>query len=166
MSGGAGACRTVVAFTVLVLAALAVLPASTAAAHSIRYTNAKRLNAGLAGTPLARLGFQFEAAGWRWNINPFLVAAIAGTESSFGKAACGGNAWGIGSCGTSFVTFREGLWYTTRLLRLHYLDDGLVTLVQVGTRYAACGPCWAAHTLRFMQWFDAGPPLDYPGRHR
>lgn len=164
MSGGRRVVGTALAFLVLTLAAI---PAETAAAaappkHSPRFLNARRLNAGLAGTPLAGYGFDFEAAGWRYNVNPFFVAAIAGTESSFGAAACGGNAWGIASCGMTFPTFHEGLWYTTKLLREHYLGKGLLTLVAVGTKYAACGTCWAASTERHMRRFSAAPPLTYP----
>lgn len=131
--------------------------------HSHRFLVAQKLQRGLAGTPLSRLGFEFEKAGWKYNVNPYLVAAIAGTESSFGAAACGGNAWGINSCATTFPTFREGLWYTTRLLRRFYIDLGYDTIWEIGGRYAACGACWANHTLGFMRSrFGSGETVTYP----
>ena len=131
--------------------------------HSHRYNVAQQLRQGLRGTPLALHAFRFEAAGWRWNINPFLVASIAGTESGFGAAACGANAWGIGNCGIRFDTFGEGISYTTKLLRSFYLDLGYSTLSTVGSRYAACGECWASKTGWFMRARFGSPlTLTYP----
>jgi hypothetical protein len=129
----------------------------------MRYRVVQRLQKGLRGTPLAPQAFRLESEGWRWNINPFLVAAIAGTESSFGAAACGGNAWGIGNCGFSFASFGDGVTYATRLLRTGYLNLGYVTLDRVGARYAACGSCWAEKTGWFMRArFDSPLTLTYP----
>lgn len=138
-------------------------PATAQSTHSHRYDVAHRLVVGLQGTPLARYAFLFESEGHRWNINPFLVAGISGTESSFGAAACGGNAWGIASCGVTFPSFADGIRYTTKLLRTFYLDLGYTTLDAVGGRYAACGSCWAAHTRYFMQSrFQSDDTLTYP----
>ena len=118
---------------------------------------------GLRGTPLARHAFRLESEGWRWNINPFFVASIAGTESSFGAAACGGNAWGLGNCGFTFSDMGDGIHYATRLLRLSYLNLGYGTLDRVGARYAACGSCWAAKTGWFMRArFGSSLTLTYP----
>jgi hypothetical protein len=131
--------------------------------HSHRFHVAKKLQHGLRGTPLAAHAFRLEAEGWRWNINPFLVASIAGTESSFGAAACGGNAWGIASCGVRFASFGEGISYATRLLRTDYLNVGFRTLDRVGGRYAACGSCWAERTGWFMRARFGSPlTLTYP----
>lgn len=120
--------------------------------HSPRFLLAQKLAHGLRGTPLARFAFVFEAAGHRWNVNPFLVAAISGTESSFGAAACGYNAWGLASCdgSVSLSSFQDGIRYTTRLLRLNYLNAGDTSVLSVGYKYAACGSCWAAKTEGFM----------------
>lgn len=137
---------------ILILLNIAVYTAKAVAApHGHRSDIAKRLNAGLAGTPLSGYGYEFEAAGRRYNVNPFLVASISGTESSFGAAACGGNAWGINSCATTFSSFSEGLWYTTRLLRRFYISLGFDDIYKIGARYAACGVCWANHTLQFWR---------------
>jgi hypothetical protein len=144
-------------------AAQAEVTASTKGGHSHRFTVVKKLKQGLRGTPLARHAFRFEAEGWRWNINPFLVASIAGVESSFGAAACGANAWGIANCARSFSTFHEGIGYATKLLRTFYLDLGYVTLDSVGARYAACGSCWASKTGWFMRnRFGSSLRLTYP----
>ena len=128
-----------VALLALPAAAAAELDQASKQSHSQRFRVVQKLKRGLRGTPLAPHAFRLESEGWRWNINPFLVAAIAGTESSFGAAACGGNAWGIAACGISFGSFGEGIRYTTRLLRTNYLNLGYRTLDRVGSRYAACG---------------------------
>ena len=131
--------------------------------HSHRFLVVQKLKRGLRGTPLARHAFLLESEGWRWNVNPFLVASIAGTESSFGAAACGGNAWGIGNCGFSFSSFGDGIHYATRLLRTNYLNLGYGTLDRMGARYAACGSCWAARTGWFMRdRFGSPLTLTYP----
>jgi len=151
---------------VAVPAAAEALPAPAAAAkhsHSHRFLVVQQLKRGLRGTPLARHAFRLESEGWRWNINPFLVASIAGTESSFGAAACGANAWGIGNCGFGFANFNDGIHYTTRLLRTGYLNLGFRTLERIGTRYAACGSCWAERTGWFMRARFGSPlTLTYP----
>lgn len=137
--------------------------------HNHRYLVAMRLKRGLAGTPLEHEYWTMELWGHRWNVSPYLVAGIAGTESGFGAATCGGddagNAWGIASCiGTSFATFADGIRFTTRLLRLDYLNDGLTDLDAIGGRYAACGSCWADATAGHMHRFGAsGDWLTYPG---
>ena len=147
-------------------AAGVLTPAAAKQGHSHRFHVALKLKQGLRGTPLARHAFKLEAEGWRWNINPFFVAAIAGTESSFGAAACGGNAWGLGNCGMSFTSFADGIGYATKLLRTSYLDDGLRTLERVGWRYAACGSCWAERTGFFMRSrFGSSLTLTYPRKH-
>jgi hypothetical protein len=145
-------------------AAAGVLESSAATqSHSYRFHVALKLKEGLRGTPLARHAFKLEAEGWRWNINPFFVAAVAGTESSFGAAACGGNAWGLGNCGIAFTSLADGIGYATKLLRTSYLDDGLRTLEHVGGRYAACGSCWAERTEFFMrERFGSPLMLTYP----
>lgn len=124
----------------IVLSTIAVTLALlfTAAARATR-ANVARLNRGLAGTPLAGYGNAFDTAGRRWNVSPFFVASIAGVESSFGAAACGGNAWGIGSCAMSFGSFADGIVFTTRLLRKSYINAGLRDVWSIGRIY--CPPC-------------------------
>lgn len=60
-------------------------------------------------SPLSGLGHIIVSAADRHGIDPFLTVAIAGKESSFGKRACGYNAWGFGS-------YHEGIEYFSRLL--------------------------------------------------
>jgi hypothetical protein len=153
------------AFALLALPAAGHATAEPAAKpdHSFRFQVVQKLKHGLRGTPLATHAFRIESEGWRWNVNPFLVASIAGTESSFGAAACGGNAWGLGNCGFTFRDFPAGISYATRLLRENYLDLGYGTLQRMGARYAVCGSCWAQRTGWFMRSrFGSSLTLTYP----
>lgn len=123
-----------------------------------------RLRAGLAGYPLEQWAGRFEQAGRRWNVSPYLMAAISGTESTYGLAVTPGNAWGIGP-GMSFADFGAGIDYLARLLATRYpIDSG--DLARVGSIYAACGVCWGSTTGSIMQArFGASPyALRYPSR--
>lgn len=55
-----------------------------------------------------------DAHGLDWRLMP----AIAVWESSAGRLACGGNAWGLGSCapGYRFETWEEGIAAVARTL--------------------------------------------------
>ena len=48
---------------------------------------AQRVNRGLRGTPMAGLGFELEAAGWRYHVSPALMAAIEGRAGAELKQA-------------------------------------------------------------------------------
>lgn len=153
-------CSITVAYAIHARAATA----SAQTHHSHRYDIAHRLATGLKGTPLERYAFLFESEGRRWNVNPFLVASIAGAESTFGENACGGNAWGIASCRVTYASFADGIQAATQLLRTGYLSRGLTTLDAVGGVYCQCGPSWAEHVSWFMRHLFgvATTPLTYP----
>lgn len=75
------------------------------------------------------------------------MAAIAGVESSYGRAACRGNrfnVWGLGSCGRSWSPPVFSSWwaaadYYARFLRDRWLDRGVRTATAIGITY--CPPC-------------------------
>lgn len=134
--------------------------------HSPRYTVAAQLNAGLAGTPMAGSGFALEAAGWHWHVHPAFIAAIAGTESSYGRLGCAGNprnAFGLASCGASwrvpyFASWRDAYEFMGRFLssrwphaRSPYDYSG----------YAACSSCWGRATAWHMARFGLGTDVRY-----
>lgn len=89
-----------------------------------------------------------------------LLTAIAGNESLFGRVTppdCY-NAWGWGihSRGTlCFSNWEEGIEAVARGLRKNYLDQGLVTVEQIMTRYApvsvANGTGWESSINFFME---------------
>lgn len=111
------------ALTILLLAATT---ATAARPHpNPRVDTAQQLNRGLAGTPMAGLGWILEAEGHRAGVHPAFIAAAAGLESAWGRLACHGNpynAWGLGSCGRSwtpptFPTWRAAIRYYARFIR-------------------------------------------------
>ena len=62
-----------------------------------------------AGAPLAAYAAEMLAASDAAGIDWRLIPVIGVLESSGGRFACGGNAWGYASCGVTFATFEEGI---------------------------------------------------------
>lgn len=95
-----------------------------------------RVRAGLRGYPLEAWAARFEQAGRRWNVSPYLMAAIAGQESTFGLYVTPGNAWGIGP-GKYFSDFGAGIDYLAEMLATRY---NLSSLDSIGGAYCpGCG---------------------------
>lgn len=83
-----------------------------------------------------------------------LVPAIAGVESTFGKAIPGGyNGWGWGVYGDQaiyFSSWREGIFEVTKGLKEHYINQGLTTPFAMNRVYAT-SPSWGGKVTYFMQ---------------
>lgn len=124
---------------------------------------AQRVNRGLRGTPMAGLGFELEAAGWRFKVAPAFVAAIAGIESTFGAAKCGMNPFGWQPY-CAFSSYREAIWAVTGGLRRNYIDRGLGDPWSIGHIYCPpCGSRWGDKAAWFMRArFGVGPGVIYP----
>lgn len=89
-----------------------------------------------------------------------LVAAIAGTESTFGKniPSYSYNAWGWGiptgaQSGVGFTSWNDGITTVSQGLKENYIDKGATTLDQIGEIYAA-SPMWATHVQFFIEKID------------
>jgi hypothetical protein len=146
--------------TTLVITALISLTtafAATAGKISPKRENVVRtLNRGLYDTPMANTGRELEAAGWKHHVHPAFIAAIAGTESSFGAAACRGapyNAFGLASCGSSwhvpwFPTWASAYTFMARFLTSRW-PHARTAYDYYG--YAACSSCWGAKTASWMR---------------
>jgi hypothetical protein len=132
-----------------------------------------RLNRGLDGTPMEGTGGELEQAGRRYGIHPAFIAAIAGTESSFGAAACRGtlNYWGLASCGNGwpvprFATLAEaydfmGRFLTGRTSITSGWPNARTTYDYHG--YAANSQAWGAKCAYWMRTrFGVGPEVRYP----
>lgn len=98
--------------------------------------------------------------GLPWN----LVAAIAGTESTFGQHVPPGsyNAWGWGiptgaSSGIGFSSWAAGITSVSEGLRYNYINRGSITVEDIGHIYAA-SPVWATHVRYFMEKIAAFDP--------
>jgi hypothetical protein len=129
--------------------------AAKAADHPGDRARAQAIDRALATyrSPLAGQGAAMVAAGRRHHVSAELIAAISGVESTFGRAACGRNAWGLGSCrGFNFTSWPAAIDYVARLLRQRYLDQGLVTLQAIGRVYCPpCGPAWPRQVSWLMR---------------
>jgi len=116
----------------------------------------RRLNSGLAGTPMAGTGRELEAAGRHHHVSPFFIAAIAGTESSFGAAACSGNpknAYGLSSCTSGwrvpyFRSWAESYEFMGKFLTSRWPN---ATSTYSYSGYAACSSCWGAKNEYWMR---------------
>lgn len=128
----------------------------------------RTLREGLAGTAIGPWATSIEQEGWRWNVSPFLIAAISGTESTFGAARCGFNAWGINACrgGPYFSSWEEGIAAEAKLLATGYLGQGLTSVYSIGGVYCGHGggcSSWPYTTASFLTRFGAGPyDVRYP----
>lgn len=133
----------------------------------------RTLNRGLAGTPMAGTGRELERAGRRHHIHPAFIAAIAGTESSFGAAACHDNhgnrtynAFGLASCGSGWHVPYFSSWEQAYEFMSRYLAGlwprARTTYDYVHPGYAACTDCWGRKTATYMRdRFGLGNTVHY-----
>ena len=146
----------------LACAVLLAGPMRTAAAATP--VTAAQLDAYLTvkGSPMAGQGAAFVASGARWQLDPRLVVAIAGAESSFGKITCAPyNAWGYG-CPDGpydFSSWADGIDTVSRGLRSNYLAEGRTTVALIHLKYAPLGAAndptglnnsWTRNVSQFM----------------
>lgn len=167
----------------LILAALVVTPASALAADQsspsatataldpARLPLAADIDTYLAGkgSPMAGQGAAFVASGSRWGVDPRLLVAIAGGESSFGQITCAPfNAWGWG-CPNGpyrFTSWADGIEAVTRGLRTGYLAEGRTTVAAIHAKYAPIGAGndptglnnnWTINVSRFLTELGGDP---------
>lgn len=142
------------AIVTAVIAAL-TLAIPTVAHAGDRSDTAKRLNRGLAGSPMRGLGWILEAEGYRYGVSPYFMAAAAATESSLGRAGCSNNprnVWGLASCTNSwpvpyFGTWREAIRFYARFLHDRW-PNATSPFHYYG--YAECSDCWGRKTAYWM----------------
>lgn len=107
-------------------------------------------------SPLVDHAVTFIREADKHNLDWRLVAAIAGTESTFGKHIPQGsyNAWGWGiptgaQSGIGFDNWDHGIATVTQGLKERYVNKGSTTIPQIGRIYAA-SPVWANHVEFFF----------------
>ena len=104
-------------------------------------------------SPLQDHAQDFIDAANLYNLDWRLVAAIAGTESTFGKHIPGGfNGWGWGVYGNQalgFQSWTDGIFTVSKGLRENYVNIGLSEPYKMNRKYAA-SPHWAKSVTFFM----------------
>jgi hypothetical protein len=121
------------------------------------------------GSPIAGQGAAIVAAGAANQLDPRLIVAIAGAESSFGQITCAPyNAWGYG-CPDGpfhFSSWADGIDTIAQGLRTNYLNDGLTSVAQIQSRWAPSGAAndptglnnyWVANVTRFLLELGGNP---------
>jgi hypothetical protein len=110
-------------------------------------------------SPLAGHGEAFLDSGRRWNVDPRLVVAIAGAETTFGTRMCADfNAWNWFYMDTSrcspnaFDSWEDGIEQVTRGLKQSYLDRGRTTISAIAETYTATDrETWIGNVTLFCQ---------------
>lgn len=115
-------------------------------------------------SPLAGSAKQFVSEADRLGLDWKLVAAIAGTESYFGRhiPTNSYNAWGWAiftgmSDGKHFDGWEDGIQTVSEGLKYKYIDRGLTTTERIGTRYAA-DKNWSYKVNHFMDEIENFKP--------
>lgn len=127
------------------------------------------------GSPMTGQGAAFMASGIRWQVDPRLLVAIAGAESSFGQITCGpNNAWGW-ACPNDpadFATWAAGIDTVTRGLRRYYLDEGRTSVALIQQKYCPVGAAndptglnshWVGNVTKFLLELGGNPSMVGPG---
>lgn len=123
----------------------------------------QRIDRGLVGTPMRGLGPVVERHARRVNVNPALVAAIAGPESTFGRYNRGSfNAFGWGP-GIDFASWSDAFSTVSRGLRRMYLDRWHARNVfDIGRYYCPGCSSWPYRVVGAMGRFHLGTGIHYP----
>lgn len=121
-------------------------------------------------SPITGNGSVFLASSNQYHVDPRLIVAIAGAESSFGTVwhACppsGYNAWSWfynGTCANSpFPSFAAGIQTVTKFMRISYFNKGYDTIPAIGGKYCASGcQSWVPNVTQFYQNELQGEPND------
>lgn len=118
---------------------------------------------------MAGQGAAFLASGGAWKVDPRLLIAIAGAESSFGQITCAPyNAWGYGCPDGpySFESWAEAIDTVARGLRTNYLAEGRTSVALIGMKYAPVGAGndptglnnhWSINVSRFLLELGGNP---------
>lgn len=106
-------------------------------------------------SPMADSVDAFMNACVKYDIDCYLLPAIAGLESSFGIHTWPGsnNAFGWGGGYIMFNTWADGIDAVAAGLRAGYVADGQITPDMIGRKYSE-SPTWSVRVNRFIAQFE------------
>jgi hypothetical protein len=107
-------------------------------------------------SPMAAYADSFLKACISYNIDCYLLPAIAGHESGFGRMVWPGsnNAFGWGGGYIGFKNWGEGIATVAAGLRNNYVTEGPITPDMIGRKYAA-STTWSSKVSYYMARFSA-----------
>src|SRR5215468_6752241 len=131
----------------IVLRLALAFASSTLCAQDLSFTNAPTADQARTyltkkKSDLAVAADTFVEEGRTWNVDPRLIMAIAGAETTFAKHTCAkNNAWNWfhkKTCKPSeFESYDEGIKTVTKFMRRSYIQRGYSTIPLIRTRYCA-----------------------------
>ena len=90
------------------------------------------------------------------DLDPYMLPAIAGVESGFGRAMIQGThnpfGWNVGR--TPFPTWSDGIATVGTALRYKYIDRGADSLDAIGHKYAGGSTTWAPKVRSYIAQFE------------
>jgi hypothetical protein len=106
-------------------------------------------------SPMTQHADAFLKACVKYNMDCYLLPAIAGLESSFGVHIWpdSHNAFGWGGGYIMFTSWEEGIDAVAAGLAKNYIGQGLLGVDAIGPKYSA-SPTWAPRVANFMTQFE------------
>lgn len=102
------------------------------------------------GSPMTRYSADIVAAGIRYRVDPRVVVAIAGVESTYGRYCRGHNAWGWGSA--RWKSWPTAIDRYTRALSIEYRSLRTGRFMAASRTYCPpCGGRWGVKALRIFR---------------
>jgi len=92
----------------------------------------------------------------KYELDYRLIPAIAGVESSFGRAMPPNsyNAYGWNNGKFYFISWEEGVEVVARTLKEKYLNKGRDNVYEIAPMYCPSSSTWAGKVLSFMEEID------------
>jgi len=114
-------------------------------------------------SPLNGLGSTFVDNGSQYGVDPRLIVAISGAESSFGVHICAANNawnwfWNVTCANSPFDSWNSGITTLSHFMAKSYILHGYNTVSLIGARYCAAG-CenWVPNVTEFLADMGGDP---------